>query len=65
MCYVVVSGGRVLIVRLQDIPALTAKGVDILDIGAAILDAPWLEMSYDVVSGGRGSIERKQDDGGR
>ena len=36
-------------IRIEDIPALVRKGVDILDIGAAILDAPWLELSYDVV----------------
>ena len=41
-------------IQLKDIPALTAKGVDILDIGAAILDAPWLELSYDVVADNRG-----------
>ena len=38
-------------IQLKDIPALAARGVDILDIGAAILDAPWLELSYDVVAG--------------
>lgn len=36
-------------IRIEDIPALIRKRVDILDIGATILDAPWLEMSYDVV----------------
>ncbi len=36
-------------IRIEDIPALAEKGVDILDIGAAILDAPWLEMNYDIV----------------
>lgn len=36
-------------IRIEDIPALAQKGVDILDIGAAILDAPWLEMSYDIM----------------
>jgi nicotinate-nucleotide pyrophosphorylase (carboxylating) len=41
-------------IQLNDISALTAKGVDILDIGAAILDAPWLELSYDVVADNRG-----------
>ena len=41
-------------IQLKDIPALTEKGVDILDIGAAILDAPWLELSYDVVADNRG-----------
>jgi nicotinate-nucleotide pyrophosphorylase (carboxylating) len=39
-------------IRIEDIPALVRKGVDILDIGAAILDAPWLELSYDVVKDG-------------
>jgi nicotinate-nucleotide pyrophosphorylase (carboxylating) len=36
-------------IKIKDIPALAQKGVDILDIGAAILDAPWLELSYDVL----------------
>ena len=36
-------------IKLVDIPLLTRKGVDILDIGAAILDAPWLELTYDVM----------------
>ena len=36
-------------IKIEEIPLLIQKGVDILDIGAAILDAPWLEMSYDVV----------------
>jgi len=36
-------------VKLEDIPLLTEKRVDILDIGAAILDAPWLELTYDVM----------------
>jgi nicotinate-nucleotide pyrophosphorylase (carboxylating) len=35
-------------IRIEDIPALVKRGVDILDIGSAILDAPWLELSYDV-----------------
>lgn len=39
-------------IRIEDIPALVRKGVDILDIGATILDAPWLELSYDVVEEG-------------
>ena len=39
------SGG----IKLEEIPTLAEKGVDILDIGAAILDAPWLELTYDVV----------------
>jgi nicotinate-nucleotide pyrophosphorylase (carboxylating) len=37
-------------IRIEDIPALVRRGVDIVDIGAAILDAPWLEMTYDVVA---------------
>jgi nicotinate-nucleotide pyrophosphorylase (carboxylating) len=36
-------------IKIDDIPLFFQKGVDILDIGAAILDAPWLELSYDVV----------------
>lgn len=40
------SGG----IKLEEIPTLAEKGVDILDIGAAILDAPWLELTYDVVN---------------
>lgn len=36
-------------IQLNDIPGLAEKGVDILDIGKAILDAPWLELTYDVV----------------
>jgi len=40
-------------IRLRDIPLLVEKEVDILDIGAAILDAPWLDLSYDVTRGGR------------
>lgn len=38
-------------IRLKDIPLLAGKGVDILDIGAAILDAPWLDLTYDVIPG--------------
>jgi len=38
-------------IQLKDIPLLAGKGVDILDIGAAILDAPWLELTYDVTPG--------------
>ena len=38
-------------IKLSDIPLLAKKGVDILDIGAAILDAPWLELTYDVIPG--------------
>ncbi len=37
-------------IKLRDIPGLVRKGVDILDIGSAILDAPWLDLSYDVVT---------------
>ena len=40
-------------IRTEDIPALTEKGVDILDIGGEILDAPWLELSYDVLREGK------------
>jgi nicotinate-nucleotide pyrophosphorylase (carboxylating) len=36
-------------IKLEDIPLLTEKAVDILDIGASILDAPWLELTYDVM----------------
>ncbi len=36
-------------VKIEEISSLIEKGVDILDIGAAILDAPWLEMRYDVI----------------
>jgi len=36
-------------IQLKDIPLLAGKGVDILDIGAAILDAPWLDLTYDVI----------------
>jgi nicotinate-nucleotide pyrophosphorylase (carboxylating) len=36
-------------IKLKDIPMLVEKGVDILDIGRAILDAPWLDLTYDVV----------------
>ncbi len=44
-------------IRLNDIPALVEKGVDILDIGKAILDAPWLELTYDVVGSGKEAFE--------
>ena len=40
-------------IRVEDIPLLIQRGVNILDIGAAILDAPWLELSYDVVVSGK------------
>jgi len=36
-------------IQIKDIPLLAEKGVDILDIGAAILDAPWLDLTYDVI----------------
>lgn len=36
-------------IKLENIPALVRRGVDILDIGSAILDAPWLDLSYDVM----------------
>jgi len=36
-------------IKLKGIPLIIEKGVDILDIGAAILDAPWLELTYDVI----------------
>jgi nicotinate-nucleotide pyrophosphorylase (carboxylating) len=39
-------------IKIEDIPVLARKGVGILDIGAAILDAPWLELSYDVAAAG-------------
>jgi nicotinate-nucleotide pyrophosphorylase (carboxylating) len=42
----VAFGGRI---DVADIPELIGKGVDILDIGSAILDAPWLDLSYDVM----------------
>jgi len=35
-------------IQIRDIAALIKKGVDILDIGSSILDAPWLELSYDI-----------------
>ena len=40
-------------IKMEEVPLLVQRGVDILDIGAAILDAPWLELSYDVISDGR------------
>jgi nicotinate-nucleotide pyrophosphorylase (carboxylating) len=36
-------------IEIADIPELMGKGVDILDIGSAILDAPWLDLSFDVI----------------
>lgn len=35
-------------IRLEDIPALRDKGIDILDIGVAIIDAPLLDMKFEV-----------------
>jgi nicotinate-nucleotide pyrophosphorylase (carboxylating) len=35
-------------VRLQDIPAMKGRGIDILDIGSEIVDAPLLDMKLDV-----------------
>ncbi|MDT8903368.1 hypothetical protein [Anaeroselena agilis] len=35
-------------IRLEDIPALQDKGIDILDIGVSIIDAPLLDMRLDV-----------------
>ena len=35
-------------IRLEDIPALRGQGIDILDIGASIVDAPLLDMKLDV-----------------
>ena len=39
-------------IRIEDIPELTQCGIDILDIGCAILDAPLLDMRLDVRRGG-------------
>lgn len=39
-------------IRIEDIPQLTRCGIDILDIGCAILDAPMLDMRLDVRRGG-------------
>lgn len=36
-------------IRLEDIPTLKGKGIDILDIGVGIIDAPLLDMRLDVV----------------
>jgi nicotinate-nucleotide pyrophosphorylase len=33
---------------MEDIPKLREKDVDIIDIGRAILDAPMLDISFDV-----------------
>ena len=35
-------------VRLEHIPAMKGLGIDILDIGAEIVDAPLLDMKLDV-----------------
>lgn len=35
-------------IKLEDLPKLLEKDVDILDIGRAILDAPMLDISFDV-----------------
>lgn len=35
-------------IRMEDIPALRYHGIDILDIGAAIIDAPLLDMKLEV-----------------
>jgi nicotinate-nucleotide pyrophosphorylase (carboxylating) len=35
-------------VRLRDIPAMKGRGIDILDIGSEIVDAPLLDMKLDV-----------------
>jgi nicotinate-nucleotide pyrophosphorylase (carboxylating) len=35
-------------IRLEDIPDLRDKGIDILDIGVAIIDAPLLDMKFEV-----------------
>jgi len=35
-------------IKMEDIPKLREKDVDILDIGRAILDAPMLDISFDV-----------------
>ena len=39
-------------IQILDIPTLTDCGIDILDIGCAILDAPLLDMRLDVRHGG-------------
>ncbi len=36
-------------IRLDDIPGLAGTGVSILDIGTAIVDAPLLDMKFDVI----------------
>jgi nicotinate-nucleotide pyrophosphorylase (carboxylating) len=46
-------------IKIEEISRLVQKGVDILDIGAAILDAPWLELSYDVVTDPKSSFNNQ------
>lgn len=36
-------------IKIEDIPRLCEKDVDILDVGRAIIDAPMLDISFDVV----------------
>jgi nicotinate-nucleotide pyrophosphorylase (carboxylating) len=36
-------------IRLEDIPELADLGIHILDIGAAVVDAPLLDMKFDVI----------------
>jgi nicotinate-nucleotide pyrophosphorylase (carboxylating) len=35
-------------ISMEDIPGLRDKGIDILDIGVAIIDAPLLDMKFEV-----------------
>ncbi len=35
-------------IKIEDIPSLKGKGIDILDIGMSIIDAPLLDMKMDV-----------------
>lgn len=44
-------GGRI---QLEDIADLSRRDVDILDIGTAILDAPWLDLRYEVLARSEG-----------
>jgi nicotinate-nucleotide pyrophosphorylase (carboxylating) len=39
-------------VALEDVDALSALGVDILDVGRPIVDAPLLDMRFEVVVAG-------------
>lgn len=39
-------------IKIEDIPMLIKKNVDILDIGRAIIDAPMLDVSFDVQCSG-------------